>query len=69
MTQEFNLSERRQILKLFDEQFYYYKEENVKEFIRLLKIECQKHKAIDWEDEGYMLAYEIIDKLAEDKLI
>lgn len=55
--EEFNLSEKR-----FSDDFnsVAYHEEDVKEFIRLLK---EKAKEYEWEGE------EIIDKLAGDKLI
>jgi hypothetical protein len=64
MTKEFNLSKRVNPLKLECGEVYYYKEEDVKEFIRLLKEDFTK-KGIMVTDAEII---EIIDALAGEKL-
>lgn len=68
---EFNLSEKKSIGRFAptnERQFVYYKEEDVKEFIRLLKEEICWCKPLD-EQYDKDCPCNFIDKLAGEKLI
>jgi hypothetical protein len=69
MEEEFNLSEKFYLRIIDGKNKKCYKEENVKEFIRLLKEEIKKDQDIclSYMDEERM--DKIIDKLAGEKLI
>lgn len=70
MTDEFNLSEKRQDdgTSHYKQTNYIYREEDVKEFIRRLKEELTDVKQAIWAAELDRI-FAVIDKLAGEKLI
>jgi len=70
MTEEFNLSEKEQMKQIFGESIFYFKREDVKEFIRLFKeILLNNYDYENFSEVTRNSIFEDIDKLAGDKLI
>ena len=79
MTEEFNLSEKEQMILSFEDKIFYYRKEDVKEFIKRIKKELHKrdldnyiglcYSIKDIEDGKGIVLSKWIDKLLRDKLI